>query len=79
MPTPVDIGRLVSVVAEKNTVIDAAATLISSLSARLAAASAAAGESQDPVLQASIDALVSDLEMHGSALAKAVLENTPSA
>lgn len=75
----VDIARLVAVVSEKNSVIDAAAVLIASLSAKLAAASAAAGSSPDPVLQAAIDSLVADLGTHGDALAKAVLENTVSA
>lgn len=75
----VDISGLIAIVAEKNTVIDSATSLIASLAQRLAAASAASGASPDPVLQAAVDALVSDLEAHGAPLAKAVAENTVAA
>jgi hypothetical protein len=78
MPT-IDIGKLAAIVAEKNSVIDSAAVLIASLSSKLAAASAAAGASADPALQAAIDQLAHDLDTHGSALAQAIVANTPAA
>ena len=75
----IDISKLSAIIAEKNTVIDSAATLIATLSAKLAAASAAAGASSDPALQAAVDQLALDLNTHGSALAQAIVANTPAA
>ena len=74
-----DISHLAAIVAEKNSVIDSAAVLIASLSSKLAAASAAAGTSADPALQAAVDALAHDLDTHGTALAAAIVANTPAA
>jgi hypothetical protein len=78
MPT-IDFSKLAAIVAEKNTVIDSAAVLIASLSSKLAAASASANNQDVSVLQASIDQIAHDLDVHGSALAQAIVANTPAA
>jgi hypothetical protein len=78
MPS-IDFSKLAAIVAEKNSVIDSAAVLIASLSAKLKAATDAANNQDVSVLQASVDQIAHDLDVHGSALAQAIVANTPAA
>lgn len=72
----IDVKALIAEVAANTSVIQSAETLLTSLSAEIAAISAA---NNDPALQTQIDALTTALTTGTTSLAAAVAANTPAA